>query len=804
MVAKLVAEEGVQKGLVLSLDEGNEWVIGRDPDACQLLIEDPSASRKHLLCRQTPEGIVIEALSLAHPVYVNEQPIQESWLLHHGDRVQIGEGLYRFYAEDETQWLDEEKKNLLNGQEELNDSVQGNLPESVEDEQTLPTLDDEHSSQLFASHPSLSEAKEAGENFPSSALDQAQPLGKEDEQSDKDNASFASTTFNEEGFFTPLEENREAASEEEKKFTEEDKPSKDQSPEGKDKTPLPLAEDKGISPQELESDDEFLESSPEQEREQETMNGSWAERQGDLEISTDPKEDENQRMNDSHFSQLSQEASPSEDQQNDEDISIFEESLETANYPEIHFDLAETGRWLIKVVGGPNHGAEFTLQPSCTYLIGTDPNSCDIVFHDTSVSRQHAKITVTEEDTISLEDLGSRNGTFVDGKPLTGRESIPTNTLILMGTSSFVVYDREGEMQTIIAPLLPSIVKTLKEEPQELTPAPAPAAEGEAPVEEVPTAAPPVIAPPPNKVYPHEALGAFILIAIITGLFVIIGIGTATLFKSKPVVSQQVINPERDLTEALSAFPHVKYSFNRNTGRLLLVGHVLSGSDKTQLLYNLQGFPYLRSIDDSGVIIDEGVWREINQILSQNSNWKGISIHSPTPGHFVISGYLKSRKQAEQLWDYIASNFPYLDLLEKRVIVEEDAVSAISALLQNQGFKDISSQMNEGEVILSGHLPAGKMNDYNQTLIKIKEIPGVRSIKNFVAELAPEQSMINITDRYEITGVSHQGDVNTNVVINGRILTRGDVLDGMTIISIKPNAVFLEKEGVKYRIEYNR
>src|SRR5690606_12473088 len=124
--------------------------------------------------------------------------------------------------------------------------------------------------------------------------------------------------------------------------------------------------------------------------------------------------------------------------------------------------------------------------------------------------------------------------------------------------------------------------------------------------------------------------------------------------------------------------------------------------------------------------------------------------------------------------------------------------------LQNQGFKDVSSQMNEGEVILSGHIPAGKMNDYNQTLVNIKEIPGVRTIKNFVAELAPEQSMINITDRYEITGVSHQVDVNTKVVINGRILTRGDVLDGMTIMSIKPSAVFLEKEGVKYRIEYNR
>ena len=97
-----------------------------------------------------------------------------------------------------------------------------------------------------------------------------------------------------------------------------------------------------------------------------------------------------------------------------------------------------------------------------------------------------------------------------------------------------------------------------------------------------------------------------------------------------------------------------------------------------------------------------------------------------------------------------------------------------------------------------------QLPDFNKTLVSIKDIPGVRNIKNFVNELAPEQSMVNISDKYEITGVSHQGSMNTSVIINGRILTRGDVLDGMTITSIKPNAVFLEKDGIKYRIDYSQ
>ena len=347
------------------------------------------------------------------------------------------------------------------------------------------------------------------------------------------------------------------------------------------------------------------------------------------------------------------------------------------------------------------------MQPASTYIIGTDPSSCDIVFHDTSVSRQHAKITVNEDDTITLEDLKSRNGTFVDGKPLTSKQTVQPNTMITMGTSSFVVYDREGEMQTIIAPLLPSIVKSLQEETKQESPqvvTPPPIEEALKPLEVVI----PADLPKEKEHAHHDALGAFILIAIITGLFVIIGIGTTTLFKSQPIISQQVIHPDRDFTQALSAFPNVKYSFNRSTGRLLLVGHVLTTSDKNQLLSNLQGLNYIHSIDDSGVIIDEGVWREINQVISQNISWKGISIHSPTPGHFVISGYLKTRKQAEQLWDYISANFPYLDLLEKRVIVEEDVVNSIGNVLQNQGFKDVTAQMNEGDVILSGSIPSGK------------------------------------------------------------------------------------------------
>lgn len=626
MAAKLVAEEGILKGLVLSLEEGNQWIIGRDPEVCQLLIEDPSASRRHLICHTSPEGVIVENLSTTNPILVNDIAVEEPRLLQNGDTVRIGAGLYRFYAESEAHVLNE----TTNGEEQ--------------------------------------------------AVPKSHPL--------------------------PEEEIAHIFSEDE--------------------------------PPQAETEDKYLNGSKKKEQ---------------------PRHD-----------------------------TILEE--EHDDVPNINFNISDTGRWLLKVIGGPNNGAEFSMHPENAYLIGTDPNSCDIVFHDNSVSRQHAKINITENGQLFIEDLKSRNGTLVDGETLTGKKELAPNSLVSVGTSSFVVYDREGEMQTIISPLLPSIVKTLQKEEQKT----------ESPVEEKAAEIVPEVKKPEEKL--HNALGAFIFIAILTGLFVIVGVGLTTLFKTEPIVKVEQVNTDLVLKEALTPFPNIKYSFNKGTGRLLLVGHVLTGTDKNQLIYNLQGLSFIKSLDDAGIVIDEYVWREINQILTRNPAWKGIAVHSQEAGRFVLTGYLQTRTQAEQLWNYINNNFPYLDLLEKRIIVEEDVITAVNVALQSKGLKNVTTQIANGELTLSGKIPAGQASVLASAIDELKQIQGIRDIKNFVVEAAPDQSMVNVSDEYEVTGASRSG-ANLSVIINGRILTQGDTLDGMTITNIKPNVIFLEKEGVKYRIDYS-
>jgi len=466
---------------------------------------------------------------------------------------------------------------------------------------------------------------------------------------------------------------------------------------------------------------------------------------------------------------------------------------------QVDFSMRDSGRWLLKVVGGPNNGAEFAMQAGGVYVIGTDPTSCDIVFHDNSVSRQHARITIQEDQTILLEDLKSRNGTLIDGTACTSKAPLESNALVSVGTSSFIVFDRESDMQTIISPLLPSIVKVLQKGP-EGEPSNQPTETNATSEQEISSSTTTAVAEEKQPVFKR-----FALIGGISAGFLLLGIGFVTLFQSSPVEITKPVDYDAELKKALAAFPTVRFSYAPISGRLLLVGHVLTLSDKNQLLYNIENLKFPKSLDDSGLIVDEFVWRETNSILNKDPRWRGISIYSPTAGTFVLSGYLQTRKQAEELNDYITSNFPYLDLLERRVTVEEDVLASVEIQLQNVGIKNVKLTMNNGELTLTANLSKEQVITLNRVLPEIREkMSGqIRTVKTFITEVEPEQTLVNISDKYPVTGFSRQGS-NFTVIINGRILSRGDTLDGMTITSIGPNTVFLEKSGIKYRIDYNQ
>lgn len=601
MGAELFAEEGTLKGISLTLDVGEEWVIGRDPDLCQLILEDPAASRMHARIEKQDDQYVIENLSETNPIEVNNHPIRTRKPIEEGDKIKIGGTIFYFYP-------------------------QGALPTIVRDE-----------------------------------------------------------------------------------------------------------------------------------------------------------EEEGREQNDSSYA------------------TIFQ--YEEEHPEEAHVDLTTPARFILKVIAGPNSGAELALNENRSYSLGTDTASCDVVFHDLSVSRQHARIDVKENGQIFIEDLNSRNGVTIDRKRIETKAELLPNQVVILGTSAFLVVDREAPTRTIVAPTF-----ELPQEKVEVVAAPLKGAEEEvvSPIEPPPPIPEEVVVvKAPKKFSP----GALLLSTILGAFAIFIGLGLISLLLSGKEITPLKRDYQQELSGALKQFTGVKFNYNPLSCRLFLVGHVVTGVEKNELLYNLRGLNFIKGIDDN-VVIDECVWQEFNTLIGNNAAWKGVSMHSPDPGTFVLSGYLQKNDQAVSLVDFMNLNFPYLDRLKNYVVVEEEVVDEATSQLLQSGLGGVAASFNMGELILTGYIHSSSTELLAKLLEQFQAIPGVRVVRSYVVSLTPERSVIDLNEkypgRYKITGYATRCNVNINVVINGKMYARGDLIDGLTITSIQSHAIYLEREGLKYKIEYSR
>lgn len=577
MAGYLIAEEGPLAGFIVRLDEGEEWILGRDPDEVSIVLEDPMVSRRHVICRLTTEGYILENLSSVNPATQNGKVVSEPVLLRESDILQIGSTFFRF-------------------------------------------------------------------------TEKAPPSSKTE--------------------------------------TPEDMPA----PEGHE----PIEEKEDLSSVNVEPT-------------------------GDV-------------------------------------------------------------RWFLKVISGPNTGAEFPVQRGSTYIFGKDPNLCDIVFQDLSVSRQHARLIVDEENQIFIEDLGSRNGVLINGELITDKRAISSQDLVALGTTSFLMIDREQIHETIISP--PVQPPRVEEEA---------AAAMAAPGAEVPEKK-----DWRDTVIPKKHL----ILAGILGLCILAGLAsTVALFRAKPVTTRPV--DENDtIKKALTGFDAIQFSYNSANGKIFLVGHVLTAVDKQELMYKVNNLPFIRTIDDN-VVVDEYVWENINALLMTNPQWVAVSLYSPDAGRFVLRGYVQQLESMQALSDYMNLNFPYLDRLENQVVVESNLETQIQSMLLAKGFSGVTFQLSNGEVVLAGRVEQNQSTPLTDTVEQLKGLKGVRVVKNFVIMTTGSTARIDVSSQYQVSGYSKKDDQNMFIVINGKILEIGDRIDGMLITSILPDMVLLEKDGLKFRINYN-
>jgi hypothetical protein len=80
---------------VVYLKQGRRITLGRDK-ACNVVLADVAASRRHAEVFPGPDGSYIRDLGSANGVIVNQMKIDNPYLLVHGDRIMIG-GIVIFF-----------------------------------------------------------------------------------------------------------------------------------------------------------------------------------------------------------------------------------------------------------------------------------------------------------------------------------------------------------------------------------------------------------------------------------------------------------------------------------------------------------------------------------------------------------------------------------------------------------------------------------------------------------------------------------------------------------------------------------
>lgn len=644
MPAHLIAEEGPLTGLIIDFSEGNEWIIGRDPDVADFILEDSTVSRKHVLCQLREGGIYLKNLSQVNPATVNDLEIEELYLLKEGDQLRIGHTLFLF--------SEEEHPDLTS-------------PESVEKAPPEP--------------PPKPEVQE----------EKPEPPAVEEpaEKSEKPTPNVYDTIFDD--------------------LTEE-----------------------------------------------ELSNTREEEGYADNAEADKPK---NQEAYDT----------------------IFEEVDDSSD--DLPFNFLNESPFILKVIAGPNTGAEIGLEKNRAYIIGKDASSCDIIFQDLSVSRNHARLSIDGEGNITIEDLGSKNKTFVNSSPISEKITVTSEDFISLGTTTFLVLDRDAPTETIYSPG-PSGFEM--EEPEE---------------EVLQVAEKQETKDWKSQVIPGKYLVFGGSIALI--LFIMF-LSFFSLFKThEPTLAER--GSTDDIEEITEKFNGVQYSYTPSSGKLFLVGHVLTPVDHQELLYRIDQLDFITDVEDH-VVIDEYIWKNINDILAENEAWRGVHIRAPEPGKFVATGYVITPQESEDLQEYLATNFPYLELLENQVIVENILTAQIESMVQEKGFANLQIQLSGGELIIAGRYSEDHARGYENLLDKLKKLPGVKSAQSFAIASSPSSARIDVTKNYKVTGYASYDHMNFSVVVNGQIVTRGDALDGMTITEIEPKMILLEKDGLKYKIDYSR
>jgi pSer/pThr/pTyr-binding forkhead associated (FHA) protein len=99
------------------------------------------------------------------------------------------------------------------------------------------------------------------------------------------------------------------------------------------------------------------------------------------------------------------------------------------------------GQLILRFVSGRDEGIDCPLCGE-RLVLGSD-DRCDVVLSEDMVSKRHASLRIDGEE-LTLEDLGSTNGTFVNGEKIREPTRVRHGDRILLGTSIIKIWRAEA------------------------------------------------------------------------------------------------------------------------------------------------------------------------------------------------------------------------------------------------------------------------------------------------------------------------------------------------------------------------
>lgn len=182
----------------------------------------------------------------------------------------------------------------------------------------------------------------------------------------------------------------------------------------------------------------------------------------------------------------------------------------------------------LTVKTGPTPGQIFILdKPELS--IGREAGN-EMVVSDADVSRKHARL-ILQGNAYLVEDLGSTNGTFVNGERIAEPVLLNPGDIVTLGDAVELIYEAPGfdEQATLMAPPpVPVVVPEPVIVPEPIVEEPEPLVIEEPPAMEVPAVEPPAYEPLPPLEAPKKGGSK-------TG--VIIAVGCLVLFCLCAIVS---------------------------------------------------------------------------------------------------------------------------------------------------------------------------------------------------------------------------------------------------------------------------